>query len=487
MQGKTSFLHIFTSNNDQTIQLALWWQKSYTRWLLLTGPNPYNFSSSIADQERLRRAHLLSALFPLSIVALFLFLPDAILDSTGWPPIILLLVIATCSLFFNRKGWCILSGLTYIFAIDAAIVFLLITEPHGIRNSNIPDLDLFIMSILITSIILPRSVLLGGTLFHIFLVVTLFIMLPHDPLLSKEIQVNQSGMAYSEISDTLRLLVFGSMVGFLTSYSVDKALARASRVEELAQTRASLQEKNQLIFEQNQRLEYGINVIKETLSRSANKDYSVRAILTNNELAPLAMGLNLMIERLSRMQRIEQEHHRLEQALHQLLEMRARIARNDPYVPSYHTTGTITDQMYLLFERYHHLVHFVMKYQQTREYIQVQRANRNTQTSQLTYLLSHVRSLAYQLQNSIPTMRVSTITTSADLVAIRKGMILPDRKVIHNGYDVITKQSERQLELISEANKICTQIQVTEKICMQALTELDQWLHKGNSLCERLT
>lgn len=327
------------------------WQRIGSAWVRLTGPKAQLFSTSATDQERLRRSRLLCALFTLTPFSILFTIPIALTKPTYWFVLVLLTLLSIFSVFLNRRGQVTASGVLFIFSINLTLIVLLTTQPHGLRNGNIPDFDLFVASILIAGSILPRIYLPFLAVLNSAIIVAIFTYVPHDMLLTQEILVNQKGLGYAELSDAFLLQIAGATIAYLTSWSVNRALARANRAEELAETRARLNEQQQRELEQKQRLEYGINVLKEVQARVANGDYSARARLQDNELVPLAYSFNLMTERLSRGLRSEQKYQQMELALQQLLEMRTAIAHGTPHGPL-RATGTIVDHLYPLIDRF---------------------------------------------------------------------------------------------------------------------------------------
>jgi HAMP domain-containing protein len=146
-------------------------------------------------------------------------------------------------------------------------------------------------------------------------------LLPYDPLLTQEITLNQKGFAYAELSDAFLIQIVGATIAWLGAWSVDRALLRTSRAEEVAEARKRLNEQAQQIVAQKHRLDYGMSMLKEAQARFANGDYTARVKLQDNELTPLALSFNLLAERLYRITQIAQEYTRLEQALQQLFEI----------------------------------------------------------------------------------------------------------------------------------------------------------------------
>ncbi len=409
-------------------------------WLHLTGPNPDGFSANIEDQERKRRSRLLSALFSLVLVVLIIAGPTAIPVPTYWIPIIAFILLSSIAIVFNRQANVTMSGIFYIFAIDAALTILLATTPHGIRNSNIPDFDLFIISTLIGGVVLPRRLIPFLATLHIIIIILLFTILPHDPLLQKEIAVNQGGFAYSEISDAFLIQIVSATIAWLGAWSVDKALLRANRAEDLAEARKRLGEQAQLIVKQKERLDYGITVLKDAQARVANGDYRARAKLQQNELSSLAISFNLMAERLHRISRVAQEYTRIETGLQQLVELQDTISHGGALKPL-PATGTLVDRLYPAVQRYYYLRSMASRSGSSLDKVRSNLTQQEALLAQLTSALAQAHSLA-QLTDA-------SRTSSPQFSFI---------------------------EPLTTAQQLCVQIKDQEKRCVQETKALEQML-----------
>src|SRR5581483_10172719 len=218
--------------------------------------------------------------------------------------------------------------------------------------------------------------------------------------LIREIMVNQKGFAYSEISDALVIQIVGTTIAWLAASSVDRALVRASRAEELAEARKRLNEKTEEIVKQKQRLDYGISVLKEAQARFANGDYKARAKLQNNELASLAVSFNLMVERLNSVTQIAQEYTRLAQALQQLYDAQNAILVGGSaraLVP----TGTLADHIYPIFQRYSYLSQLITRSSSFSDKIRKELTQQNGMLNQLTSALAQTHALLQLLPDSV--------------------------------------------------------------------------------------
>lgn len=224
-----------SSRQKKSPRLLNSFQKGWNFWLWLTGPDAQDFGKSIEEQERLRRSRLLSSLIPLIIIAICVFIPLAFSRPGDWLPIIAIALFGVVIALFNRKGKVTVAGLLYTFAIDIGVTVSTLTQPHGITNSNIPDFDIFALSILLVGLILRRSFIPIIAFLQIITGIILFNIIPHDPLLTQEIQVNLHGYSYAYLEDFFLLEVCGAILAWLSSKSFSKALERADRAEELDQ------------------------------------------------------------------------------------------------------------------------------------------------------------------------------------------------------------------------------------------------------------
>jgi len=406
-------------------------------WLHFSGPDVRYFSASLEDQERLRRSRILSALFPLIVLTALVIAPTAIPVPNYWIPIFSTLFFGLIALLCNRARYINLSGLFFVFAIDITLVILMITLPKGIRNSNIPDFDFFLIALLVGGIVLPRRFLPFITLINIALIFALFALLPHDPLLTLEIRVNQGGVVYSELSDALVLQLVGFAIAWLSAISVDRALVRASKAEELAETQQRLNEQAHLQVEQNARVEYGLNVVKDAQARFANGDYSARANLQENELASLALSFNLMAERLNRVALVAQDHERLGLAFQQFFALQDSLVHGIP-LPPLMPTGTVVDNLYPWLRQYHQIRQGYLR--------------SGPLVERLRFGLTRQRTLLAQLTLAIDQAHAATRTLAQDA---------------HESHLSL-------LECVEKAQRITEQINEAGKQCLQETRQLDQ-------------
>lgn len=323
-------------------------------WLWLTGPRPERFASGIVGQERLRRSRLISALLLLLAVVMALLTPSAFSVPNLWQPMLIQAVLGVLAALFNRVGQVTPSGLSIIILADISISQNIIRQPYGLTNTTLADLYLLVIPILIAGMVLPNLFVPITGIIQVLISIAIFRYLPHDTLLTQEIQKVDGNMGYTSVLGPILLHICGSGIVWLYAWSVDRAIVRADRAEELAEARARINEQAREIADQKQRLEQGIHAIQEVQARVANGEYSARVSLQGNELLPLGVSFNLLAERLGRVERIEQEYQRLDSALQGLLGVCDQLARGAA-PRSLRTTGTQADRIYPFLLRLHHL------------------------------------------------------------------------------------------------------------------------------------
>lgn len=329
-------------------------------WLWLTGPHPERFGTSIAGQERLRRSRLICVLLLVLAVAICLLIPGAVAVPLLWQAVLVDATFGLAAALLNRWGQVTLSGLVLIALIDISTINFIITQAHsnpadpGLSNTGVAVFYLLILPVLNAGMVLPNRLIPVIGVLQVLLTVVVFAQLPHSRLLQAEIQASNAGQSYNAILGPLLLQVCGAAIVWLYSWSVDHAILRASRAEELAEAQARLNEQARQIAGQKQRLEEAIRVVQAVQSRVANGDYSARVSLQENELLPLAVSFNILAERLGRIKHIEQEYHRLESALQHLLEVCASLAQSAAPV-AMRATGTLADRIYPFLIRLQHM------------------------------------------------------------------------------------------------------------------------------------
>lgn len=324
-------------------------------WLWLTGPRSDRFGSGIAAQEKLRRSRLLSILFILVAVVMLLLTPSAFSVRGLWQAIVIMGAMGLLAALLNRIGQVTLSGLVVIALTDTTITFNIVRQHYGLTNTTVADLYLLALAIMIAGMVLPNIYIpiIGAAQIVISLII--FYGMTPDILLKEEIQKVDGNMSYTSVLGPILLQVCSVGIVWLYAGSVERAILRASRAEELAEAQARINEQSLLIAEQKQRLEEGIQAIQDTQARIVRGDYSARVSLQGNELLPLAVSFNIMAERLSHIHQIEEEHRKMDGALQQLLDACKAISRG--MTPAaWQQTGSALDRIFPFLQRLHEVM-----------------------------------------------------------------------------------------------------------------------------------
>jgi hypothetical protein len=320
-------------------------QRLWSGWVWLTGPKAERFGNDLASQEALRRSRLISALLIVHLAVICFFVPSGLGGySLVWVQI---LTMASCGVLvavLNRLGRVTLSALVMTLLVDITLAQFILSLP-ALNTTNLADFDLFTIAVLIGGILLPRWLIISTSALQISLIILLFYLIPHDPVLDAEIAKYEAGLGYAALTDSILLQICAASIAWLYAWSVERALQRANRAEELAEARVRLHEQAQQIADQNERLAQGIALLQDAQARIANGDYQARIELQKNELLPVAVSFNLMAERLSRNEQMQQAYRRLEQALGQLMEAFMAVGQHVATV-SFAPTGTLVDQVF---------------------------------------------------------------------------------------------------------------------------------------------
>lgn len=107
---------------------------------------------------------------------------------------------------------------------------------------------------------------------------------------------------------------------------------QADALERLERANTQIEEQATAMSNHNAELEIGVQHLKDVQARLANGNLRARASLTSGELLPLAVSLNLMAERLSRVEQVDAYARGLRQALHELSMAIEQFKRGKPFI-----------------------------------------------------------------------------------------------------------------------------------------------------------
>ncbi len=302
--GTSSSLHLASepSPNHQGIRRTgiLGW------WLNLTAPTWPNQPLPIAERERLRKAELTS----ISFLALFAFLLTLLSNSLADPgtaqAVAVMAVCLVIAAILNRAGRTRIAAYLTPGVMMLLIAAAVVQAPGGLRLVVIPAWDLFAIPIFLVSLTISSRAPWFLALAAITFIIADFLLQPHATVLVNGVPFDEIDYeariftVWGLLNRHIALLFFAALFGWLGARSVDAAIARADRAEEIARLEHAY-------AEQSRQLEEGIRQIQATHVQIANGNYAARAPLNQDHILwQIAYALNNLIQRLQRS--VEAEH-----------------------------------------------------------------------------------------------------------------------------------------------------------------------------------
>ncbi len=291
-------------------------------WLNLTAPPWPDHPIPIVERERLRKAELTSYSFLVLFAFLIALVSNSLADAATAQAVGLMAVCLLIAAIFNRTGRTRLAAYLTPGVMMFLIALAVVNEPGGLRPILLPAYDLFVIPIVLVALIGNRNAPWVFAMVAIGFVVGSFLLEPYakvsigngsPPFNEMSYELNIFGI-WGMINRHVALLFFAAFFGWLGARSVDNAIARADRAEEIARLEHA-------IAEQTRQLEEGIKAIQQTHVKIANGDFSARAPLPQDHILwQIAFSLNNMIQRLQRSAEAEHMLRRTKAEVDRLLE-----------------------------------------------------------------------------------------------------------------------------------------------------------------------
>jgi hypothetical protein len=292
------------------------WSVVLEGWYALAAPPQPPATASHSQRERARRGRIASLTTLIFMLFLLALLVRIISSKNMMFIIIQLLELGGCvlALFLNRKGLINLAGVLVLVLVYVQQTLTIIDAPGGLTVSGLPMLDFSVLPD-----ILALAFFSANSLFLIICInaIQVWVVLtygPHDAAVTQLLHT-APGQTFSHIYD-LQLITAAAL--YVWGRSVEYALARADRAEEIAAFEKREKERKQQELEQKQQLDVGIQQILETHIAVANGNLDVRTPLQQDHvLWQVAVALNNFISRHQRLSHAEQELRQLIQKEHQ--------------------------------------------------------------------------------------------------------------------------------------------------------------------------
>jgi hypothetical protein len=289
--------------------------------------------TSIALREQARRKQIVSAVLLVIVIFQFSELPGALLMNTVMDIGTVILGLALCAVaaLFNQLGKITIVTVLLITVIDLGCGLMLLTSPMGLDVSNLPVFDVLLVSELIAVSLLPALSVFPVALSNILFTIAVLLFAPRTMELN---MVLTSNMAYDTILQPIGLQIIVALVSYIWVRSAQRALARADRAEEISQLQRRETELLRREAEFNHIFTQGSDHLLQVLVYAANGDHSVRSKLNqDNPLWRIGNALNVLLTRVGRMGKAEQEINRLRMTIAQLTERVFDRERGRPQAP----------------------------------------------------------------------------------------------------------------------------------------------------------
>jgi hypothetical protein len=309
----------------------------------------------VLRQLDLRRRRRLLRIVSLGVMGLAIVLiPGGLIPTVDIFTLIavcIALVSTVIAYFLNSYYRVIAGGFTLLGGLSLAIAWEIVVEAHiqtGLDLVNLRFYDLFALPICLSGVLISRrGPVVIGTLTSLFTVISL-IVLPKSPELlaywNGTYKDAVPGSAYDVIAVALVIQVLVAIASWLGADSVRRALLDAARADELAAANEHILAQTRLLEMQRQRLHDGIAHLQHVHAAVSRGQWDARATISEGELLPVALSLNLLIDRLSRVRADQEQRARLDAASRELALALRRVRAGEPYMPPGYT-GTPFDEV----------------------------------------------------------------------------------------------------------------------------------------------
>lgn len=300
-------------------------------WLNLTAPPRPDGLLSLPQRERIRKAELTSY----SILAVFFFLLILVSDTITQPSArlaIIAMAIGLCvAAVLNRLGWTRTAAYLVPSLLMLLIMVAVVLAPGGLSWAWLPTYDLLTIPIFLSSIILDRR-----APWFLAPIGIAFILFDYSHQTRSIINipgvVNFDHLAYSEqtlgwwgmVNRHVALVFFAAFFGWIGARSVELAITRADRAEEIARLEESVA---QAEAERTRQLNNFIQELLDAFVAQANGTERYVQVPADHPMASTVQFLNQRLKRLHEISHVDTWRARQVLAATRLLEDRlAQVA-----------------------------------------------------------------------------------------------------------------------------------------------------------------
>ena len=311
-------------------------------------------SEALHRQERERREPLVRLVALCIMVVSLLLVPAGLIPSLDAVTLIALGILLAGSLLayiLNQIDAEIGATMVLLAGIALAIAWEILARARlqgGVDMSDLRLFDLFAVLIVLSGMLVGRKgTILTGVATMSFTLAAL-VFLPHTEPLQQFwngiYPFANRGSPLDVISLALALQVSMVCISWLSATSVRNALQGALRADDLQAANEQIQIQARILVEQRGRLHEGIAQIQQVHAAVARGQWDARAGTASGELLPIAISLNLLLDRLGRLSRDHETLARVNCTAQELAQALQQMRHGYPYVPPAYT-GTSLDEV----------------------------------------------------------------------------------------------------------------------------------------------
>lgn len=313
---------------------------------------------AVIQQHELQRRQRLVRILALGImVPVVLLIPSSLVPKFIPGSLIALTIVfigTAASFLLNRYHFVSAAGYTLIAGIAAALawqVYSKVLLQHGVDALDLRYYDLMVLPILLSAVLVGRRgpfIIAGCVSAYTLVSLLIFKRTPTLQAYWDSHYQYSLGSVYDVIALAVLFQWVAAVVGWLGADSVRRALRQAARADEVVEANRQIIAQAQEMAAQRQRLQDGIVQIQQVHAAIARGHLDARVHVEQGEVLPIAMSLNLLLDRLTRLIREQGQRAVIEEAAHELaLAMRQARLGQVYTAPNY--TGTVFDEVLIEF------------------------------------------------------------------------------------------------------------------------------------------
>ncbi|HEY1391034.1 MAG TPA: hypothetical protein VGF38_21035 [Ktedonobacterales bacterium] len=296
--------------------------------------------------EQQRRGRLVRIVSLGLLIAMGLLIPTSLIPTPDIVTLITVLIVflgAGVGYLLNRMRLVNAAGYSILVGGMLALGWEVVAQSLRQGGLDLNDLrvyDLFVLPIILSAVLVTRRGPVIVAIVSIAFTIASIILLPKSPALQQYWDGTYPyaiGSSYDVVIVPVVLQGLAAVAAWLGADSVRRALLQAYQVEEISAAKLQVED-------QQRRLQRGIAHIQQVHSAVAHGQWDARAQVEATELIPVAVSLNLLLDRISRLTRDQEQRQRVDRTAHELAQALRRLRLGDGYAPPAFT-GTSFDEV----------------------------------------------------------------------------------------------------------------------------------------------